>query len=196
MYLLGTDTIKLPKGSVWQLQRFEDHGGIQTTLTVTRRKSGNGGMWRACVGYKNVAAFKAVPTAGPAGAAGLGRGVVVTVVTSDGVLYTTPPCLTVARDEIAELLRQRAGKTVGSQAWRKINRQVAKAYRRTKHQSDNWARETTHQPVAEHSALVFEDLKLINTIMSARETVETPGKNVATRQSLNRSLRNAALGSL
>ena len=196
IYVQGVGAIKLPKGSVRQLQRFEKRGGVQTTLTVTRRKSGNGWVWRACVGYKNVAAAKTVPTAGAASVAGLDRGVVVTVATSDGVLYTTPPFLTVARDQIAELLRQRAGKTVGSRAWRDINRQVAKAYRKAKHQSDNWARETARQLVAEHGVLVFEDLKLVNMTKSARGTEEAPGKNVAAKQALNRSLQDAALGRL
>jgi putative transposase len=196
IYLQGVGTNKLPKGALRQLRRFEARGGVQATLTVTRRKSGNGWVWRACVGFKNVAATKTTPTAGPESLIGLDRGVAVTVATSNGDLLTMPDFLAVARDEISDLLRQRNGKKVGSRSWRELNRKVAKAYRRSKHQSDNWARETARTLVAEHDVLVFEDLKLANMTKSARGTMEAPGKNVAAKQALNRSLQDAALGRL
>jgi putative transposase len=79
---------------------------------------------------------------------------------------------------------------------RELNRKVAKASRRTKRQSDNWARETARTLVAEHGVLVFEDLKLTNMTKSARGTVEAPGKNVAAKQALNRPLQDTALGRL
>lgn len=194
LYLQGVGTINLPKGAVRQLRRFDARGGTPTTLTVTRRKSGSGWLWRACVGFKNVAATKTVPSAGQASVVGLDRGVAVTVATSDGQLLTMPPFLAEARDEISELQRARFGKKVGSRAWRKLNRKVAKAYRRAKQQSDNWARETARMIVAEHGVIVLEDLKLQNMTRSARGTMETPGKNVAAKQGLNRALQDAALG--
>jgi putative transposase len=44
--------------------------------------------------------------------------------------------------------------------------------------------------------IVLEDLKLKNMTRSARGTLEVPGKNVAAKQGLNRSLQDAALGRL
>lgn len=196
MYLQGVGTIKLPKSTIRQMRRFEGRGGAQTTLTVTRVKSGNGWKWRACVGFKNVAAVKSTPAAGGGSLAGYDRGVAVTFAGSDGILLTMPSFLAEARDEISELLRQRAGKKVGSRAWQQINRKVAKAYKRAKQRSDNWARETARAIVAEHGVIVFEDLKLKNMTKSARGTVEAPGNNVAQKQGLNRALQDAALGRL
>ena len=196
MYLQGIGTVRLPKSGVRQLRRFEDRGGTHTTLTVTRVKSGNGWKWRACVGFKNVAAVKTVPTAGADSLAGYDRGVAVTVAGSDGMLLTMPPFLAEARDEISELLRQRVGKKVGSRSWQQLNRKVAKAYKRAKHRSDNWARETAIAIVAEHGVIALEDLKLKNMTKSARGTVEAPGKKVAQKQGLNRALQDAALGRL
>jgi putative transposase len=178
------------------LRRLEDRGGQPVTLTVTRRKSGTGWVWRACVGFKNVTATKTAPSAGPDSLVGLDRGVAVTVATSHGDLLSTPAFLATARDEISDLLRQRAGKKVGSRAWRELNRKVAKAYRRAKHQSDNWARDTARALVADHGVLVLEDLKLQNMTKSARGTMGAPGRNVAAKQALNRSLQDAALGRL
>ena len=196
IYLQGVGTVRLPKGALRQLRRFENRDGIPTTLTVSRRKAGSGWVWRACVGFKDVAAVTTTPVAGAASLVGLDRGVAVTVATSNGDLLTMPDFIAAARDEISELLRQRSGKTVGSRSWREINRKVARAYRRAKHQSDNWARETARTLVAEHAVLVLEDLKLTNMTKSARGTMEAPGKNVAAKQALNRSLQDAALGRL
>lgn len=196
IYLQGVGTIRLSKGALRQLRRFEKRGGVPTTLTLTRRKAGNGWVWRACVGFKNVSAIKTTPTAGDASLVGLDRGVAVTVATSNGGLFTMPDFLAVAREEISDLFRQRNGKKVGSRSWRELNRKVAKAYRRAKHQSDNWAREKARPLVSEHGVIVLEDLKLGNMTKSARGTVEAPGKNVAVKQALNRALQDAALGRL
>jgi putative transposase len=101
-----------------------------------------------------------------------------------------------ARDEIAELMRRRDGKTVGSRAWKQLNRRVAKVSRQAKHRSDNWARQTARDLVERHGVIVLEDLKLTNMTRSARGTVDNPGRNVAAKQALNRQLQDAALGRL
>jgi putative transposase len=196
MYLQGVGTIKLPKSAIIQMRRFENRGGQTTTLTVTRVRSGSGWKWRECVGFKNVATTKTVPAAGADSLVGLDRGVVVTVAGSDGTLVSMPAFLAEAREEISDLLRQRTGKKVGSRSWQQLNRKVAKAYRRAKQRSDNWARETAIAIVAEHGVIVLEDLKLKNMTRSARGTMEAPGKNVAQKQGLNRALHDAALGRL
>ena len=73
-----------------------------------------------------------------------------------------------ARDEIAALLRRRAGKQPGSRAWKALNRRVAKAYRRAARRSDNWARSTARALVARYGVIVLEDLNLKNMTRSAR----------------------------
>lgn len=59
---------------------------------------------------------------------GLDRGVKVTAATSNGGLLTMPPVWVAARDEIAELQRQRATKKKYSRAWRALNRRIARLY--------------------------------------------------------------------
>jgi putative transposase len=105
-----------------------------------------------------------------------------------------PGFLADARDEIAELQRQRATKRKGSRAWRTLNRRVAKAYRKARQRSDNWARETAKSLVDAHGVLAFEQLKLTNMTRSTKGTKEKPGTNVAAKQALNRKLSDAALG--
>lgn len=190
----GVGNIALSKSARRQLARLADRGGVAVTLTVTRGRSRN--SWRACVGFKNVAAVKTAPSGGTDALVGADRGVTVTVALSDGQLLTMPAFLGEARDEIAELQRQRAVKKKGSLAWKSLNRQVARAYRQARNRSDNWARETARALIARYGVIVLEDLKLTNMMASASGTVEAPGTNVAAKQALNRKLAEAALGRL
>jgi putative transposase len=192
----GVGTIRLGKGAIRQLGRLERRGGVPTTLTVTRRRAGTGWSWRACVGFKHVAATRTLPAAGADSIVGADRGVAVTVALSDGTLLTMPPFLTNAREQISALLHQRDGKKLGSRAWRALNCQIAKAYRRAAQRSDNWARECAREVVACYGVVVLEDLKLKNMTRSARGTTANPGINVAAKQALNRKLADAALGRL
>jgi putative transposase len=187
-------TIRLPKGAVRQLRRLADRGGVPVTLTVTRRRAGTGWSWRASVGFKAVAAIKALPTAGVDSMVGADRGVAVSVALSDGTLLCMPPFLGDARDEISDLLRRRDSKAVGTRARTSLNHQAATAYRRAARRSDNWARETAKELVARFGVVVLEDLRLKNMTRSARRTVANPGTNVAVKQALNRILADAALG--
>ena len=192
----GVGTIRLAKGAVRQLRRLSVRGGVPVTLTVTRRRSGTGWSWRACVAFKAVAAERTEPADGPDSLVGADRGVAITLALSDGSLLAMPPFLAEARDEIAELLRRRAGKRPGSRAWRALNRRVAKTYRRATRRSDNWARQTAKALVTRFGVVVLEDLNLKNMTRSARGTKENPGTNVAAKQALNRKLADAALGRL
>lgn len=190
----GVGNIALSRSVRRQLARLADRGGVAVTLTVTRGRSGN--SWRACVGFKGVASVKTNPAEGTDAVVGADRGVTVTAALSDGQLLTMPAFLGQARDEIAELQRQRATKKKGSVAWKALNRRIAKAYRQAKRRSDNWARETARQLVARYGVVVLEDLKLTNMMASASGTLEAPGTNVAAKQALNRKLAEAALGRL
>jgi putative transposase len=192
----GVGTIRLGKGALRQLGRLAMRGGAPVALTVTRRRSGTGWSWRACVSFKAVAAELIEPVEGPDSLVGADRGVAVTLALSDGSLLTMPAFLADARDDIAEALRRRAGKEPGSRAWKTLNRQVAKAYRQAARRSDNWARSTAKALVARYGVIVLEDLNLKNMSRSARGTKESPGTNVAAKQALNRKLADAALGRL
>jgi len=48
------------------------------TLTVTRRRAGTGWVWRAAVGFREVAVEKTIPTVGEDSLVGCDRGVKVT----------------------------------------------------------------------------------------------------------------------
>jgi putative transposase len=166
------------------------------TLTVTRRRAGTGWVWRATVGFRNVAVEKTIPTNGEDSLVGGDRGVKVTLALSDGTMVTMPRWMAAARDDIVELQRQRATKRKYSRAWKQLNRQIATKHRQVAQRADNWARETANTLVADFDVVVLEDLNLVAMTRSARGTVEAPGTNVSAKAGLNRSLQDAALGRL
>jgi putative transposase len=100
------------------------------------------------------------------------------------------------RDEIVELQRQRAAKKKYGRAWRTLSKRVKRLHSKAAHITENWARHTAKQLVAQHAVIVVEDLNLKNMTKSAKGTVEEPGKNVAAKAGLNRSLAEAAPGKL
>ena len=58
LYLQGVGTIRLSKSARRQISRFVDRGGKPVTLTVTRKRAGNGWVWRATVAFTGVRAEK------------------------------------------------------------------------------------------------------------------------------------------
>ncbi|MGH3440847.1 MAG: RNA-guided endonuclease InsQ/TnpB family protein [Nitriliruptorales bacterium] len=75
LHLQGVGVIRLPKSAPRQLRRLLARGGIPVTLTVTRRRAGTGWVWRATVGFKQVAGEPTVPANGDDSILGCDRGV-------------------------------------------------------------------------------------------------------------------------
>jgi putative transposase len=190
LYVKGVGEIPLSKTAVSQLGRLMDRGGEPRTLTITKTKSG---AWRACVGFRGVRA-KPLPDNDQVG--GVDRGIWVTAALPDGTLLRCPGFLQEARKEIADLQRERETFPKFSPSWRKRNKAIAKAYRKAHHRSENWARHAAIAIVARYGVICLEDLKLVKMTKSAKGTVQSPGKGVARKKGLNRSLQDAALGRL
>ena len=190
LYLQGVGQIALSKSSVRQLRRLIDRGGEARTLTVTRTASG---AWRATVCFRGV---KAERLAENDQVGGVDRGIWVTAALPDGRLLKCPAFLRQARKEIAALSREREQHKKFTSEWKRANQAIAKAYRKAHHRSENWARHSAISIVASYGVISLEDLSLLNMTKSAKGTVAAPGKGVAQKNGLNRSLTDAALGRL
>jgi putative transposase len=190
LYVQGVGEIPLGQGAVRQLRRLIARDGEPRTLTITRTRSG---AWQACVGFHGVA-LKPLPQAADIG--GVDRGIWVTAALPDGTLLTSPPFLKEARVQIAELQLQREQYERFSPQWKRINKAVAKAYAKAHRRSENWARHCAIEIIARYGVIALEDLNLANMTKSAKGTKESPGKGVAQKKGLNRSLQDAALARL
>jgi putative transposase len=195
LYVQGIGEIPLGISAIRQLRRLTARGGEPRTLTITRARSG---AWRACVGFRGVA-LKPLQLRSPPEAPAIGgvdRGIWVTAALPDGTLLKCPPFLKEARTQIAELQRQRERHVKFSPEWKKINKAVAKTYAKAHRRSENWARHCAIEIVARYGVIALEDLNLVNMTKSAKGTKEFPGKGVAQKKGLNRSLQDAALSRL
>lgn len=190
LYVQGVGEIALSRPAARQLRRLVARGGEPRTLTITGTKSG---AWRASVGFRRVAA-QHLPANDQVG--GVDRGVRVSAALSDGTLLKMPGFLAEARDEIAALQRQREREEKFGPVWKKLNSKIAKIYRKAHNRSENWARHTAAEIVSRYGVIAIERLELKNMTRSARGTKENPGKGVAAKSGLNRSLSDAALGRL
>jgi putative transposase len=190
LYLQGVGEIALSNKAVRQLRRLIDRGGEARTLSITKTASG---AWRATVAFRGV---KARRLARNDQVGGVDRGIWVTAALPDGTLLTCPAFLRQARREIAAWSRERERHSPYSPGWTRANKAMAKAYRKAHHRSENWARHCAISIVACYGVIGLEDLNLLKMTKSARGTVGSPGKGVAQKKGLNRSLQDAALGRL
>jgi putative transposase len=189
-YVQGVGEISLSRPAVAQLRRLAARGGEPRTLSITKTTSG---AFRACVGFRGVAP-KPLATNHQVG--GVDRGICVTAALSDGTLLEMPKFLARSRDEIAALQRERETHERFGSEWNTCNRGVAKAHRRARQLSQNWARHAAIDIVERFDVIAIEALGLKNMTRSARGTIEHPGKGVSAKRGLNRSLCDAALGRL
>ena len=128
------------------------------------------------------------------GATGYDLGITDIVTDSDGRHFGK---INPERSNSADRLRTEqslARKKRGSKRWRRAQKQLAQQ----RHREAN-RRRTKHFQLASEivrnaaGILVFEKLQVKNMTRSAKGTIENPGKNVAAKSGLNRSLQDAGL---
>ena len=208
LYVQGVGNLPLSRSAVQQLKRYVARGGVPTTLTLTRANR-EGSAWRASVGFKNLAVEQAgEPRNDPDSVVGIDRGVDVLVATATADSYADDPGqllhhtadleqrLGVVRARIEDLQRERAGRKKYGRGWRALSKKIKRLHGKAVNITENWARHTAKDLITAHAVLVVEDLNLKNMTKSAKGTVEEPGRNVAAKSGLNRSLAEAAPGKL
>ena len=130
---------------------------------------------------------------------GLDRGVAVPLAASTGQTWDFSP---VQRQRIARQAKYRkhwqrkvARRVKGSRRREAAKRRVSRAYDYATNVRCNFAHKASAQLIAgEHSLIVFEDLKIKAMTTSARGTAQVPGKRVAQKTGLNRSILDSAWG--
>ena len=126
----------------------------------------------------------------PALAVGGDRGVSVPLYLSSGENFHLPASL--AR---LDRLHRRAQKTAarrrrGSKRYAKAMRRAAALKARAARIRTHWRHETTTDLSRRYAHVVLEDLKTRTMTRSAKGTVDAPGKRVAQKRGLNRSILN------
>ncbi|MFF2501907.1 RNA-guided endonuclease InsQ/TnpB family protein [Streptomyces sp. NPDC058067] len=133
---------------------------------------------------------------------GIDVGVTVPIALSDGATYEHGEWLT--GKEKAKLLRleQRAARRkqhrrLGEPTSRRLHRtydQIAGLRAKAKRRSLDWQHRTTTAIARTYGTVVVEALTITDMVKSARGSIEEPGKNVAQKSGLNRSISQEAWG--
>ncbi|WP_045557881.1 RNA-guided endonuclease InsQ/TnpB family protein [Streptomyces sp. FxanaA7] len=133
---------------------------------------------------------------------GIDVGVTVPIALSNGETYGHGAWLTEKEKARLLHLEQRAAqrkqhRRPGERTSRRLHHtydQIAELRAKAKRRALDWQHKTTTAIARTYGTVVVEALTLTNMVKSARGTVEEPGKNVAQKSGLNRSISQEAWG--
>jgi putative transposase len=122
---------------------------------------------------------------------GVDLGVARFLTTSDGEVVPNPRFLDAAQRRITDLQRRTERARPGSGNRRRLRRALAKQWRRVGNQRRDFHHKTARGLVDTYDAVALEDLHVAAMTATASGTGEDPGRNVAAKARLNRSILDA-----
>ncbi|MEV7808402.1 transposase [Microbispora sp. NPDC088329] len=170
-----------------RVHRHRPVKGRVKTISVTRE----GTRWYVILSCDDVPA-EPLPQTGAA--VGLDMGVASLVTTSNGEPLANPRHLASSAGRLAAAQRALARKKRGSKRRRKAVARVAALHAKVRRQRLDYAHKQALTLVRAYDVIVHEDLRIANMTRSASGTIEAPGRNVAAKSGLNRSILDAGWG--
>jgi putative transposase len=125
---------------------------------------------------------------------GVDLGVARFLTTSDGEIVANPRFLDAARQRLAGLQRRKQHARPGSGNHRRLRRALAKQWRTLRNQRRDFHHKTARGLVDTCDTLALEQLRVVAMTPAAAGTVQAPGRNVAAKAGLNRSILDAGWG--
>jgi putative transposase len=125
---------------------------------------------------------------------GLDVGVARFATSSDGQVVANPRFLAASASELAAAQRALAGCRPGSGNRCRAKRKVAKLYRKLANRRRDFHHQTARRLVDACDVIAVEGLAITNMTRSASGNAEEPGRNVAAKSGLNRSILDAGWG--
>ena len=184
-------------------------GSRITSATVTMEPDGKMFISVLCERHKRMPTKQLAPENTTFG---IDRGVAVAIATSDGELINRENWTPKEKERLRRLERARERKSVarksehtkekGALFKRKSGKQektelaIATMYGRARRRRKDFVEQVSRDLAKNHRLSVFEDLRLSAMTRSARGTVDNPGKRVAQKAGLNRSMLDKALGAI
>jgi transposase len=145
-------------------------------------------------------AFAAIPEPivgpGTGEVVGIDRGVAVSAALSTGVLLHAPGLRAREQQRLGRLQRKLARARRGSSRRAKVKAQAARLKARETDRRKDWCEKTSTDIARRFDVIRVEDLHIAGMTRSAKGTVDAPGRNVAAKAALNRSIRSSGWGLL
>ena len=123
---------------------------------------------------------------------GIDLGVARFLTTSDGEVVTNPRFLHVARERLINLQRRKERTRPSSGNRRRLRRALAKEWRKVRNQRRDFHHKTARSLVDSCDTIALEDLHVAPMTASSAGTADHPGRNVAAKAGLNRSILDAS----
>ena len=124
-------------------------------------------------------------------AVGVDVGVARFLTTSDGEVVANPRFLDLAQATIADLQRRKAHAKPGSGNQQRLRRALAKQWRKVRNQRRDFHHKTARALIGSCEVIAVEQLHLQAMTTSASGTIQLPGRKVAQKAGLNRSILDA-----
>ena len=125
---------------------------------------------------------------------GLDVGVARFAATSDGQVIDNPRFRAAIAGDLATVQRGVAGCRPGSGNRRRAKQKLAKLHRKLANQRRDFHHQTARRLIDTCDVIAVEDLAITNMTRSASGTAQAPGRNVAAKAGLNRSILDAGWG--
>ena len=132
-----------------------------------------------------------LPLAPTGRSVGVDVGVARFLTSSDGEVIANPQFLDTARERIFDLQRRKARSRPGSGNRRRLRRALAKEWRKVRNRRRDFHHKTARALVDTYDTLALEKLRVSAMTAGASGTVDHPGRNVAAKAGLNRSILDA-----
>jgi putative transposase len=130
-----------------------------------------------------------VPGPGTGEVVGIDRGIAVTLALSDGTTFQAPDLT-----PTGSLTRKLSRAKRGSARRLKAREALARVKARNADALKDWAHKASTQVARSYDLILIEDLKIGDMTRSARGTPDNPGRNVAQKSGLNRSILQQGWG--
>ena len=191
-FFISKDCVFLPKVGYVEWVMHREIVGTPKNLTVIRE----GNWWFASITCEVDEEVVEPGSADFGERLGIDLGVTIPIMLSTGAnvdIVRTPKRETRRQRKLQkQLARQKAGSRNRAKTVCRLRALHAHQARRRL----NNAHKVSARIAREHSHVAMEDLRLLNMTASAKGTIEEPGKNVAQKAGLNRSILDLAHGQL
>ncbi len=172
--------------------RVHQHRPVAGTVkTISAKREGR--RWYLVLSCDGVPA-EPLPSTGAV--VGIDMGIASLVTTSDGEHIANPRHLAASAARLAKTQQVLARCKRGSNRRRKTREQVAALHGKVRRQRLDHAHKTALGLVHRYDLIAHEDLRITNMTRSASGTVKAPGRNIAQKAGLNRSILDAGWGVL
>lgn len=127
-------------------------------------------------------------------AVGIDMGVAQFATLSNGIVIAPKNSFKQLSEKLAKEQRKLKNKVKFSANWQKQQTKVRKLHTTIAHVRNDFLHQTSTSISKSHAMIVMEDLKVANMSKSSKGTLEAPGKHVAQKSGLNRSILDQGWG--